>query len=83
MLQNENSGGSYTKSIQYPLTITVRVTREIYSQLSVIAAFEATKPSTLARRELLSMIRRYERNPQFKNWVKRINKLKVKQDASI
>ena len=71
------------RPVLYTRTLTIRVTKEISDQLEVIAAFEATKPSPLARREILSMVRRYQRNPQFKNWLKRINKLQEKRSASI
>jgi hypothetical protein len=83
-MSDQNISGNYReRPILYPRTLTVRVTKEIADQLEVIATFEATKPSTLARREILSMIRRYERNPQFKNWVKRIDQLQAKRDAPI
>jgi len=67
---------TFDQGIQYPLTISVRITRDMRSRLDIIAAYEATKPSTLARREILSMIRRYQRNPQFKRWLKDVKKVK-------
>jgi len=79
MCAEHNSGNYRERPILYPRTLTVRITKEIADQLEVVAAFEATKPSTLARREILSMVRRYQRNPQFKNWVKRMDRLQEKR----
>lgn len=56
----------------YPITLSVRITEEMSEELPIIAAFEQMKPSTLCRQELLKMIRRYQRNPQFKRWLKRM-----------
>ena len=62
------------REILYPVTMSVRVTDEINNELPKIAAFENVKPSTLCRVELLKMIRRYQRNPQYKSWLKRTEK---------
>ena len=56
----------------YPITLSVRITDEMQEELPKIAAFEKMKPSTLCRQELLKMIRRYQRNPQYKRWLKRV-----------
>ena len=56
----------------YPITLSVRITEEMSKELPIIASFEQMKPSTLCRQELLKMIRRYQRNPQYKRWLKRM-----------
>ena len=56
----------------YPITLSVRITDEMQEELPKIAAFEQMKTSTLCRQELLKMIRRYQRNPQYKRWLKRV-----------
>ncbi len=58
----------------YPITISVRITEEMYAELPKIAAFEQIKPATLCRQELLKMVRRYQRTPQYKSWLKRTEK---------
>jgi len=62
------------RAILYPITLSVRITEEMYSELPKIAAFENTRPSALCRQELLKMIRRYQRNPQYKRWLKMTKK---------
>ena len=57
----------------YPITITMRITEEMSEELPKIAAFEQMKTSPLCRQEILKMIRRYQRNPQYKRWLKRID----------
>lgn len=59
------------RGILYPITLSVRITDEMDAELPRIAAFENMKPSTLCRQELLKMVRRYQRNPQYKRWLKR------------
>lgn len=54
----------------YPVTVSIRLTNEINDEIPRIASFEAMKPSALCRQELLKMIRRYQRNPQYKRWLK-------------
>ena len=63
------------RKILYPYSLNIRITSEMREELEKIAAYEETKPSTFARRELLSMIRRYQRNPQYKRWLKRIDQV--------
>ena len=65
----------FEKGLQYPLSLNIRITRDMKDELEKIAAYEETKPSTFARRELLSMIRRYQRNPQYKRWLKRMKQV--------
>lgn len=62
------------REILYPITLSVRITLEINDELPRIAAYENMKPSSLCRQELLKMIRRYQRNPQYKAWLKRTEK---------
>jgi len=61
--------------ILYPITLSVRITDEMNDALPRIAAYENIKPSALCRQELLKMIRRYQRNPQYKSWLKRTEKI--------
>jgi len=66
------------RGILYPITLSVRITEEMNGELPKIAAFENMKPSALCRQELLTMIRRYQRNPQYKRWLKRTEKALLK-----
>jgi len=63
------------REILYPITLSVRITNEMNDELPRIASFENMKPSALCRQELLKMIRRYQRNPQYKSWLKRTEKI--------
>jgi len=64
--------------IQYPTTLTVRITDDMRDELELIAAYEATKIGTRVRREVLDMIRRYQRNPQYKSWLSTMQGIKGK-----
>jgi len=70
----EESGIMEDRETLYPVTMSVRLTNEINDELPRIASFENTKVSALCRQELLKMIRRYQRNPQYKSWCKRTDK---------
>ena len=69
----------YEKNLLYPTSLNIRITHEMRDELEKIAAYEETKPSTFARRELLSTVRRYQRNPQYKRWLKRIDQVWKKE----
>jgi len=58
----------------YPITMSVRITEEMSDEIPKMAAFDQLKPATLCRQELLQMVRRYQRNPQYKRWLKRTGK---------
>ena len=76
-LTNRKRGRPET-GIQYPTTLTVRITSGMRDDLELIAAYEATKIGTRVRREVLDMIRRYQRNPQYKSWLSTMQSIKEK-----
>ncbi len=57
---------------KYPITMSVRITKEMRADLIKMAAYEETRLGTFCRQELLKVVRKYERNPQYKRWLKRM-----------
>ena len=69
-----HSENTKDRTTMYPIIVSVRITEEMDEEIPKIAAFEQLKPATLCRQELLKMVRRYQRNPQYKQWLKRTEK---------
>jgi len=67
------------KTVQYPLSFSIKIDWEIRNKLRLIAAFEHKKPATLARDIIVEKIRVYERNPAFKRFLKTLEKKGEKQ----
>lgn len=62
--ESELSGFNVTKSL--------RIDEEMAKKLKKISIFEKTREGTLLRQWIHDKIRTYYRNPEFKQWVKRL-----------
>jgi len=60
------------KTVNFPITLSVKMDWETRKAIDKIALFEKKKPSTWARDVLLERVRTYERNPQFKKFLRQL-----------
>jgi len=62
------------KEILYPESLSIRLDTETMQDLEVIATYEKTSRSTLARHILVEKTQTYGRRPDFKAWRKRFER---------
>ena len=60
--------------VGYPYIVGVRVDEETREELDIIALFDRKKVSTWIRDLIVSAVKRYQRNPQYKRFKRELEK---------
>jgi len=67
---------SRRKTVNFPITLSVKMDWETRKEIDKIALFEKKKPSTWARDVLLERVRTYQRNPQYKKFERQLDEMR-------
>jgi len=65
-----------SRPVRYDYVLAVRIERDLVQWLNLIALFERIKTPELMRRWISSQVLKYQRNPQFKSWLRQYREIK-------
>jgi len=68
------------KTVNFPITLSVKMDWDTRKTIDKIALFEKKKPSTWARDVILERIRTYERNPQYKKFERQLEEMRKEKE---
>lgn len=66
--------------IHYPITVGFKLDWETRQELDIIALFDRKKVATWVRDTVISAVRRYQRNPQYKRFKRDLEAKLAKED---
>jgi hypothetical protein len=83
MLQKTEEGPKQeeeeTPKIDYPITFSLKLDVDTAMELDNIALYERKKKAALVRDQLVDMVQRYRRNPQYKLFLRKLHETEMKK----